>query len=126
MKKTFFLSFLLTLCCFLLSNGLNAQSASYSTFSLWLQTEPGMQSELSIAAIKPKLKANDQYLWADPVKIVFIKGTGYILNGHHRVQAAVEIKWTGKIPYQNIPEADISKHSGFKDAKEVVATAHGY
>lgn len=108
---------------FMYSSFTFAQSALLKEFSLWKQTEPEMQDELSIAKIKPKLEANELTLWASPIKIVFIDKIGYILNGHHRIKAAVEIKWSGKIPYTLIPVADISKHSGFKTAKEVVAAS---
>jgi RHS repeat-associated protein len=47
------------------------------------------QNETAIAEIIAKMKAGDPYIYKEPVYIYLYEGEKYILNGHHRVEAAI-------------------------------------
>jgi hypothetical protein len=44
------------------------------------------------------------------------------LDGHHRIQAAININYTGEIPHIDIPIAEIGTYNGgiYKTAQEVI------
>ncbi|WP_294281696.1 hypothetical protein [uncultured Chryseobacterium sp.] len=54
------------------------------------------------------LTKNDPFVFAQPIKVVEAEGKTFILNGHHRIEAAIKIGYKGKIPYQKIPASQIS------------------
>jgi RHS repeat-associated protein len=47
------------------------------------------QSETAIAEIIAKMKAGDPSIYSHPVYTYVFKGEKYILNGHHRIEAAI-------------------------------------
>ncbi|MGG7551316.1 DUF6443 domain-containing protein [Chryseobacterium arthrosphaerae] len=86
----------------------------------WVSTEPGMQSIKAVDDIVVKLTKNDPFVFAQPIKVVEAEGRTFILNGHHRIEAAIKMGYEGVIPYQKIPASQISQHSGFSSIGELV------
>lgn len=72
-----------------------------------ISTEVGAQSAGKIAAIAGKMKSNDPFIFAEPIHVYTYKGKTYILDGHNRIQAAIQnnqsiniIKLNGKQAYE--------------------------
>lgn len=86
----------------------------------WISTEPGMQSVKAIDDIAGKLAKNDPFVFSQPIKVVQAEGKTFILNGHHRIEAAIKMGYEGSIPYQRIPASQISQHSGFSNISELL------
>lgn len=96
------------------------KGANLNQISKWVSTEPDMQSAKAIADIEKKLLSGDVYIFAEPIKTTTINGTTYILNGHHRVQAAKNVGYGKSINYIDVPANEVHKHSGFQNAQEIV------
>jgi hypothetical protein len=86
----------------------------------WISTELGMQSVKAIDDIAGKLAKNDPFVFSQPIKVVQAEGKTFILNGHHRIEAAIKMGYEGSIPYQRIPASQISQHSGFSNISELL------
>ncbi|WP_282088455.1 DUF6443 domain-containing protein [Aquimarina algiphila] len=54
-------------------------------------TEVGAQSSKTVASIAKAMKNNDPWVFSEPVYTYFYKGKAYILDGHHRIKAAISI-----------------------------------
>jgi hypothetical protein len=78
-------------------------TATVSEVRGWLRTEdPAWLDNKALADIKSKLETNDASLWRQPIEVAEIDGVIHVFNGHHRLSAAVEAGYAGKIPYQKI------------------------
>ena len=104
----------------LVHNNCEWLEATISQAKSWVSTEPGMQSIKAIDDIAGKLAKNDPFVFAQPIKVVEAEGKTFILNGHHRIQAAIKMGYEGSIPYQKIPAGQISQHSGFGSIGELL------
>ena len=72
----------------------------------WIRTEP--PEALDPGAVDQygqMARANDPYLWKDPVYTTRVGGQRYLLDGHHRLTAVTDPAngYTGTIPYIDVP-----------------------
>ncbi len=97
-------------------------TALLSDIKKWVHTEFNAQSVDIIKVIEQQLLANDPWVWQEHVYTTVINGKTYLLDGHHRIQAAININFTGDIPFTEIPIAEISKFRGgqYKNAQDVI------
>lgn len=86
----------------------------------WTSTEPGMQGTKALKEVTEKLAKNDPFVFGQPIKVVEGKGQTFILNGHHRIKAAIEAGYKGVIPYMKVPASDVHLHSGFSNIEEII------
>ena len=89
--------------------------AQYNEFKNWYSSEPNMQSQASIDYFMQQISANNYYIWNDPIKVVKYNNKAYVVDGNHRVQAAIYLKWGGTISYQIIS----LNFTGFKNYTEL-------
>ncbi|CAH0198674.1 polymorphic toxin-type HINT domain-containing protein [Chryseobacterium sp. Bi04] len=106
----------------LVHNNCEWLEGSLSQVKRWIPTEPGMQGSKAIDDITAKLLKNDPYVFKEPIKVVEAEGKTFILDGHHRIQAAIKAGYEGSIPYQRIPAGQISEHSIFRNIGELLET----
>lgn len=70
-----------------------------------ISTEKGAQSAEKVASIAEKMKANDPYVFAEPIYTYMHKGKTYILDGHNRIKAAIQNNQTINVVQLNAVEA---------------------
>lgn len=92
-------------------NGINSNSIDYLFDNFKRGTVDG---------IACKLAKNDPFVFSQPIKVVQAKGKTFILNGHHRIEAAIKMGYEGSIPFQRIPASQISQHSGFSNISKLL------
>lgn len=97
-------------------------TALLSDIRKWVHTEFNAQSLERIREYERRLLANDPWIWQEPIYTTVINGKTYLLDGHHRIQAAMNINFSGEIPHIDIPIADIAKFRGgqYKNAQDVI------
>jgi hypothetical protein len=97
-------------------------TALLSDIKKWVHTEFNAQSLEKIKDFEQRLLANDPFVWQEPIYTTIINGKTYLLDGHHRIQAAININFTGEIPAIEIPIAEIFKFNGgiYKNAQDVI------
>lgn len=79
----------------------------------WLRTEaPAWLDQQALADIKTKLGKGDRSVFAEPVDVTVVGGKTYVLDGHHRLTAAVDAGYSGRIPVRVIPESELPTRSG--------------
>lgn len=105
-------------------NGCIFKTSKLDDIKKWKATEPDMQSAGGVAKYEKMLKEGDPYVFKDPIKTTTIDGQTYIIDGHHRLQAAKNIGYDKPINHVEIPIDEISQHSGFKNAQEVIDAAN--
>ncbi len=90
-------------------------------YKKWKSTEPDMQGDGAIADIEAKLRAGDLSVFSEPINTTTIKGQTYILDGHHRVQAAKNVGYD-KLNHMEVSLEDLSKATNgrFKSAQDVL------
>lgn len=107
----------------LVHNNCEWLEGSLSQVKRWISTEPGMQNVTGVNGIDEyaaRLAKNDPFVFSQPIKVVEAEGKTFILNGHHRIKAAIKMGYEGSIPYQKIPPSQISQHSGFSNISELL------
>ncbi|WP_434398242.1 hypothetical protein [Sphingobacterium spiritivorum] len=55
-----------------------------------IATEEGVQAAEKVASIAKKMADKDPYIFAEPIYTYVYKGKTYILDGHHRIKAAIQ------------------------------------
>jgi len=70
-----------------------------------ISTEKGAQSAEKVASIAQRMKANDPYVFAEPIYTYMHKGKTYILDGHNRIKAAIQNNQTINVVQLNAVEA---------------------
>ncbi len=70
-----------------------------------ISTEKEGQSVEKVASIAEKMKANDPYVFAEPIYTYVHKGKTYILDAHNRIKAAIQNNQTINVVQLNAVEA---------------------
>jgi hypothetical protein len=70
--------------------GAEQKFVSYSgeALQVLVSTEKGAQATEKVASIATKIKAGDISIYAERIETFVYKGKTYILDGHHRIEAA--------------------------------------
>ncbi|MFH6988498.1 DUF6443 domain-containing protein [Flavobacterium collinsii] len=73
--------------------GAEQKFVSYSgkTLEALVSTEKGAQATEKVASIATKIKAGDISIYAERIETFVYKGKTYILDGHHRIEAAKSV-----------------------------------
>ncbi|MEM6320450.1 MAG: hypothetical protein AAF960_22465, partial [Bacteroidota bacterium] len=77
--------------------GMKFESVSSAEASNFISTEPNAQGGRAVESIKEALQQGDLSVFSDAIYTVKMNGNEYILDGHNRVKAAVEVGYD-KIP----------------------------
>ncbi|UIR55479.1 hypothetical protein LZQ00_14550 [Sphingobacterium sp. SRCM116780] len=90
-----------------ISGGGASSIAKYNPAKLktLIATEEGAQAAEKITSIAEKMKTNDPYIFARPVYTYVHKGKTYILDGHHRIKAAIQNNQTINVVELNAAQA---------------------
>ena len=86
----------------------------------WKFTETGAQSEKAILDIMGKLKNGDWTVWSRPIHVIKIHNDTYLLNGHHRITAAIRMNYQGEIPFEKLSISEVSQLYGYQTVEEII------
>jgi len=86
----------------------------------FISTEPNMQNSDYVSELAQELKESGNSEWIfNEIEVVNVEGTLFIVDGHHRVEAALEAGYQGSIPFRVIDLKD----TGFKDIEDLYDAA---
>lgn len=81
-----------------------------------------MQGSKALEGITEKLAKKDPFVFAEPINVVKANGKTFILDGHHRIEAAIRMGYEGMIPYRSVPANQVHLYSnGFKSLEEILS-----
>jgi hypothetical protein len=100
----------------------------FSQYSRWHKTHPdNWLDDEKIDAFKQAMKDNDPYVFKEPIFTITYEGRTYILDGHHRLKAAKELKAEGydiEIPHSNIASDHVNTVSPYENIDDLINNSY--